>query len=135
MIEPLFKEARLYSDRDYTVGPMKNDLKAFRLGDIRGLYPEEVNESFAVDFAHAFVDHFRVTGPIATGRDMRVSSSVLQDALNQGFRESGIDVVDLGLCATELGYFASTRDGIDAAIIGCVVFDILSYLILLEIVN
>jgi phosphomannomutase len=96
---------------------MKNDLSAFRLGDIRGLYPDEVNESFAVDFAHAFVDHFGVTGPIATGRDMRVSSSVLQDALNQGLRESGIDVVDLGLCPTELGYFASTRDGIDAAII------------------
>lgn len=96
---------------------MKNRLHAFRLGDIRGLHPDEIDETFAVNFAHAFVTHFNVNGVVATGRDMRESSFALQDALNQGLRQSGIDVVDLGLCPTELGYFASTRRGIDAAII------------------
>jgi phosphomannomutase len=90
---------------------------AFRLGDVRGIYPDEIDESFVSRFAHAFATHFNLRGPVATGRDVRGSSPALQDALNSGFLESGIDVVDLGLCATELCYYASTTDDIEAAIV------------------
>ncbi|MBT4493239.1 MAG: phosphomannomutase CpsG [Gammaproteobacteria bacterium] len=92
-------------------------LSAFRLGDIRGLYPEEINEDFVMAFAQAFVGQFGLTGRVATGRDMRDSSESLQAALNESLVSVGIEVVDMGLCPTELGYFASGLPGINAAIV------------------
>ena len=96
---------------------MNDRFEAFRLGDVRGTYPDEINEQFVEDFAHAFVGHFGLTGKVATGRDMRSSSELLQNALNQTLVSIGIDVVDIGLCPTELGYFASGMPEIDAAIV------------------
>ena len=90
---------------------------AFRLGDIRGIYPDEINEPFVESFAHAFVGRFGLKGKVATGRDMRASSAGLQLALNETLASIGVDVVDIGLCPTELGYYASGEAGIDAAIV------------------
>lgn len=97
---------------------MKRDFaRAFRLGDVRGLYPDELDEAFAYGFARAFAAHFNLSGNVATGRDMRGSSESLQAALNEGFCDAGLTVLDLGLSTTELGYFASTRPHVSAAII------------------
>ncbi len=96
---------------------MNRTLSAFRLGDIRGICPDEIDEAFVRNFAHAFVHHYGISGTVVTGRDMRESSEGLQTALNEGLQASGIDVIDIGLCATELGYFASTRPGVSAAIV------------------
>jgi phosphomannomutase len=96
---------------------MTEDLSAFRLGDIRGEYPQDLDVDFASQFAHAFAHHFGIGGNIAIGRDMRASSVALQDGLNQGFVASGVNVVNLGLCTTELGYFASSMPDIEAAIV------------------
>jgi phosphomannomutase/phosphoglucomutase len=96
---------------------MTEKLEAFRLGDIRGIYPEDIDAEFAIQFAHAFAQHFSLKGHVAIGRDMRASSVVLQDGLNQGFTASGLNVVNLGLCATELGYFASSMPDIAAVIV------------------
>ena len=96
---------------------MTETLTAFRLGDIRGIYPDDLDVDFAIQFAHAFAQHFRIKGHVAVGRDMRASSVALQDGLNQGFTSSGLNVVNLGLCTTELGYFASSTPGIEAVII------------------
>lgn len=90
---------------------------AFRLGDIRGVYPDEINETFVAMFAHAFVGQFDLSGRIAVGYDMRASSESLHGALTQTLADIGIEVVDIGLCPTELGYFASSVAGIQAAII------------------
>ncbi len=95
--------------------PLK--LNAFRLGDIRGIYPDDIDESFVQAYAHALVGEFGLTGRVAVGRDMRASSESLQVALNEALRDIGIEVVDIGLCPTELGYFASTQNGINAAIV------------------
>ena len=92
-------------------------LSAFRLGDIRGVYPDDVNEDFAAGFAHAFAGHFNPAGRIAIGRDMRPSSRPLQQALAETFASIGFDVLDIGLCPTELGYFASSLPGVAAAVI------------------
>ena len=92
-------------------------MTAFRLGDVRGLYPDEVDEAFADRFAAAFVRRFGISGTIATGRDARGSSEPLQQALNDGLVNAGVNVANLGLCPTELGYFASTLPAICAAII------------------
>ena len=94
-----------------------NTSSAFRMGDVRGIYPDAINEEFSVRFAAAFVKHFELKGTVATGRDMRASSIPLQTALNQGLAGAGVEVLDLGLCATELGYFASAQENINATII------------------
>jgi phosphomannomutase len=94
-----------------------NSSSAFRLGDVRGIYPASINEEFSARFAVAFTEYFKLNGAVATGRDMRDSSLALQSALNRGFASAGIEVLDLGLCATELGYFASAQENISAAII------------------
>lgn len=96
---------------------MTRVLSAFRLGDVRGIYPDDIDENFIEEFAHAFVGQFDLTGKIATGRDMRASSESLQEALNRTLSSIGIDVIDIGLCPTELGYFASAMPEIDAAIV------------------
>ncbi|MBV1878787.1 MAG: hypothetical protein KUG79_14190 [Pseudomonadales bacterium] len=94
---------------------------AFRLGDVRGVYPEIIDEQFAFQFGLAFVQHFNLqTTPaavIATGRDMRESSLSLQQALNKGLLKAGINVVDLQMCASEMGSFVACQDNIDATII------------------
>lgn len=96
---------------------MSQHLSAFRLGDVRGVYPDDLDFDFAVQFAHGFVEQFAPRGAVAVGRDMRESSLILQDGLHQGLVASGIDVVNLGLCTTELGYFASSMPEIAAVII------------------
>jgi len=92
-------------------------VSAFRVGDIRGIYPTEINEEFSYQFALAFTERFKLRGKVATGRDVRSSSSSLQQSLISGFTDAGINVIDLGVCPTEIGSFASTREGIDAVII------------------
>ena len=96
---------------------MDKKLKAFRLGDVRGLYPEDVNADFALAFGHGIAHYFQLTGTIAVGHDARDSSPVLHQQLIEGLLASGVNVVDLGLCATELGYFASSLPAIDAAVV------------------
>ena len=96
---------------------MAQEFAAFRLGDVRGVYPSDIDEAFALGFGHAFAERFGLRGEIATGRDMRESSPALQAALNDGLRQAGLDVVDLGLCTTELGYFASTLGRFSATIV------------------
>lgn len=95
----------------------KDELTGFRLGDIRGIYPTEINEDFVHHFAHCIVGQFNLRGKIVTGRDMRESSAPLQQALNAALQSIGIHVIDIGLVPTELGYFASAQPGIEAAII------------------
>ncbi|MFT7686603.1 MAG: phosphomannomutase [Candidatus Azotimanducaceae bacterium] len=96
---------------------IKTFTSAFRLGDVRGIYPNEIDEPFAFSFGQAFAAHFNLSGSIAVGRDMRDSSLSLQQSLIDGLSKAGLKVLDLGLCTTELGYFASTQVNIRAVII------------------
>ena len=96
--------------------PAKPYSDVFRSGDVRGLYPSEISDDFAFLFGRAFVAHFGINGRIATGRDSRASSEHLQQALNAGLQSVCVEVSDLGLCATELTYFASMQPEFDASI-------------------
>jgi phosphomannomutase/phosphoglucomutase len=48
---------------------------------------------------------------IAVGRDGRLSGPVLRDALVEGIRSTGVDVVDIGQVATPMLYFANVHLG------------------------
>jgi phosphomannomutase len=82
----------------------------FKAYDVRGLYPDEINEETARAIGAAFVAYLKATR-IAVGRDMRLSSPALAAAFIDGATSQGADVVDYGMIATDMLYFAVARDG------------------------
>jgi len=83
-----------------------NYQKAFKDADIRGLYPSEISPELAYRVAAVFVNEFGYK-ELLVGRDMRVSSPALHEALVAGARVAGALVYDLGLIDTPALYFAS----------------------------
>lgn len=84
----------------------------FKAYDIRGLYPEQLDEDVARQVGRAFVAYLGARR-IAVGRDMRLSSPALAAAFIDGARAQGADVVDYGLIGTDMLYYAVARDGHD----------------------
>ena len=81
----------------------------FKAYDIRGLYPGELNEEIARLIGRGFAAYLKVP-QVAVSRDMRVSSPALASAFIDGVRDQGTDVVDYGMMATDMLYFAVVRD-------------------------
>jgi phosphomannomutase len=79
--------------------------KIFGAYDVRGIYPETLDEDVAYRIARAFVQYLRPT-TVAVGRDMRISSPALAAAVIRGISDQGADAVDLGLTTTDELYFA-----------------------------
>ena len=79
--------------------------------DVRGVYPEQFDESIAAELGAALADELGL-GPgdaVVVGRDMRPSGPSLVAAFTEGLNVRGVDVVDIGLCSTDGLYFASGR--------------------------
>ncbi|MFJ4369393.1 phosphomannomutase/phosphoglucomutase [Streptomyces chartreusis] len=74
--------------------------------DVRGVVPDQWDESLAELFGAAFV---RVTdaSAIVIGHDMRPSSPGLSRAFARGAAAQGVDVTEIGLCSTDQLYYAS----------------------------
>src|SRR2546425_5604055 len=79
------------------------------------MYPDELDEAGAYAIGRAYVEEFEPR-KIAVGRDMRLSSPSMADAVTRGAADSGADVVDLGLVGTEMVYFAVGELGLDGGI-------------------
>ncbi len=73
--------------------------------DVRGIYPSEINEEAAYRFGRALVLYLKPS-QVAVGRDMRLSSPELAEAMMRGITEQGADAIDLGLTTTDELYFA-----------------------------
>ena len=84
----------------------------FKAYDVRGLYPSEINEDAARMIGRGFVTYLKAKR-IAVGRDMRLSSPTITDAFIEGAQTQGADVVDCGMIATDMLYFAVAREGHD----------------------
>ena len=78
----------------------------FKAYDVRGIYPDEIDESIARRIGNAFVA-FTGAARVLVGRDARPSSEPLVAAFIEGALVAGADVVDLGLASTDLCYFAA----------------------------
>ena len=87
----------------------------FKAYDVRGLYPGEIDEAAARQIGRGFVSYLQAKR-IAVGRDMRLSSPSVAAAFIDGAREQGADVVDYGMLATDMMYFAVARDGHDGGV-------------------
>jgi phosphomannomutase len=91
------------------------DPKVFKAYDIRGLYPNELDEEGAYRIARAYVDNFEPR-TVAVGRDMRLSAPAMAAATIEGAADGGADVLDLGRIGTEMLYFAVDDQGLDGGI-------------------
>ncbi|MDX6294706.1 MAG: phosphomannomutase [Kribbellaceae bacterium] len=84
----------------------------FKAYDVRGVVPDELDESVARATGAAFVEVLDVlagAGAVVVGYDMRPSSPALAAAFAEGVTSTGADVVDIGLASTDQLYFASGR--------------------------
>ncbi len=80
--------------------------------DIRGVVGEHLNSEVVHALGAAFADVVIIPGghrQMVLGYDMRLSSPELATAFAEGVQGAGIDVLDIGLCATDQVYFASGR--------------------------
>jgi phosphomannomutase len=85
------------------------DLNAvFKAYDIRGVVPDELDESMCRSIGAAFA-RFSGAPRVLIARDMRPSGVQLSAAFADGVRSQGIDVVDLGMASTDLIYYAAGR--------------------------
>ena len=101
-------------DRSHSIG-LVLDPKAFKAYDVRGVYPDELDEEGAYAIGRAYVEHFEPRS-IAVGRDMRLSSPSMSAALIEGAADGGADVLDLGLVGTEMVYYAVGELGLDGGV-------------------
>lgn len=82
---------------------------AFKAYDIRGRVPDELNEDIAYRIGRALVTELGAKS-VVVGRDMRLESPTLAQALIRGITDGGADVIDIGLCGTEEVYFATSHE-------------------------
>ena len=87
----------------------------FKAYDVRGRVPGEFNADLACRIGAALV-RFTGAGEVVLGRDVRLSSLDIADAVAEGVTRAGADVADLGLCGTEQMYFATGRFGCGAGV-------------------
>lgn len=87
----------------------------FKAYDIRGTYPDQINEPLAAGIGAAAVQVLGARS-LVVGRDMRQSGPSLAAALIEAVRARGCDVIDIGQCSTPMSYWAVNTLGADGAI-------------------
>lgn len=95
---------------------MSENYTCFKAYDIRGRVPDELNEAIAYRIGRAFAEYLSA-GRIVVGHDIRLTSPSLCDAVIEGIRDAGCDVVHIGECGTEEIYFATFHGGYDGGLV------------------
>ena len=90
-------------------------LACFKAYDIRGKLGEELNEDIAYRIGRAYGVLFKPRS-VVVGADVRHTSEPLKQALSNGLRDAGVDVIDLGMTGTEEIYFATWHLGVDGGV-------------------
>jgi phosphomannomutase len=90
-------------------------ITCFKAYDLRGRIPTELNDDVAYRVARGYAQ-FLTPNRVVVGRDIRLSSAGLTDAVCRGLTDSGVDVYDIGVCGTEGVYFATFNGGYDGGI-------------------
>jgi phosphomannomutase len=87
----------------------------FKAYDVRGVYPDEVNEEAARAIGAAFIAYLKARR-IAVSRDMRLSSPALTAAFIDGATSQGADVIDYGMAPTDMLYYAVASDHLEGGV-------------------
>ncbi|OYT42672.1 MAG: phosphomannomutase [Candidatus Aenigmarchaeota archaeon ex4484_224] len=83
--------------------------------DIRGIYPNEINEKIAEKIAKAYAK-FLKPKKVGIGRDIRNGSEEIKNSLIKGLNECGVDVIDFGILPTPLLYYAIIKFKLDGGL-------------------
>lgn len=94
---------------------MPISIPSFKAYDVRGRLPDELNEDIAYRIANATAE-FLGASRVVIGRDIRLSSATIADAVAQGLVDAGVEVLDIGLGGTEMVYYATGSLGADGGI-------------------
>ncbi|HEX9922779.1 MAG TPA: phosphomannomutase/phosphoglucomutase, partial [Anaerolineae bacterium] len=77
----------------------------FKAYDIRGVYPDDLNEEAGYAIGRAFVTFLKVD-TVIVGCDMRLSGPQMFDAITRGLMDQGTDVINIGMVSTDQYYYA-----------------------------
>src|SRR3954464_12631322 len=100
---------------------MQVDQSIFKAYDIRGTYPDQLNEEVAYAIGRAFATLLIKENPgkelkVAVGADMRLSGPSLKERIIAGLLDSGLNVDDIGLVSTPTFYFGVANYGYDGGL-------------------
>lgn len=90
---------------------IKIDTSVFKAYDIRGIYPDQIDEDIVYRIAQAYVKIIKPKGAVVLGKDVRISSPSLWKSAAQGLIDMGVDVIDIGTVSTDMLYFAVAEYG------------------------
>ncbi len=90
-------------------------IDCFKAYDIRGQIPNQLNPDVAYRVGNATAQ-FLGAKRVVVGRDIRLSSAELADAVCRGLTDAGVEVLDIGLGGTEMVYFATSHLSADGGI-------------------
>lgn len=93
----------------------------FKAYDIRGIYPNEINEETAYKIGRAYINLLKEENvgrklTVVVAYDMRISSPQLKEFLIRGIIDQGSNVVEIGLASSPTFYFAVANYGYDGGI-------------------
>src|SRR5436190_1483126 len=104
--------------------PSTVDPKIFKAYDVRGLYGEQIDEEVAYRTGRAFArvlseleDEPAASLEVGLARDMRLEAPALAVRYADGLRAEGADVIDIGMAATEILYFAVGSRDLDGGLV------------------
>ena len=84
------------------------EITCFKAYDVRGKLGEQLNEEVAYRIGRGYAQWLKPVN-VVVGGDVRPTSESLKQALTDGLRDEGVDVLDIGLCGTEEIYFATSH--------------------------
>ena len=90
-------------------------IESFKAYDIRGRIPDQINPDICYRIGNA-LGAFLSANTVVVGRDMRLTSEEFADAVIEGLIDAGVEVLDIGLCGTEMVYFATSHLNADGGI-------------------
>ncbi|MEL7310259.1 MAG: phosphomannomutase [Pseudomonadota bacterium] len=85
---------------------MPIDIPSFKAYDVRGRLPDQLNEEIALRIGNAMAQYLDAKR-VVLGRDIRLSSESLANAVADGLMQAGVEVLDIGLGGTEMVYYAT----------------------------
>jgi phosphomannomutase len=104
------------------------DPSIFKAYDIRGIYPDQLNEDSFYKIGQAYAK-FLITRngadnnaerhgnyQVVVGRDVRISGPSLFKSLTQGLTDHGVNVVDIGVITTDMMYFSVASYGYEGGL-------------------
>ncbi len=90
-------------------------MSVFKAYDVRGVYGEELNEELAYRVGF-WLPELLGSDHVLIGRDGRLSSPSLFEAMCRGVNDAGCDVWDVGICTTPTIYYAAPHLGAKASV-------------------